>query len=148
VVLSHNFNSKYGLWVQMKPNADLWLLSNNHVSLLSSRIHENNLTYEHTVPLLAPVDRKSRDNAVATATDWLWAARPRGRSSSPNRGQIFLLSTSSELVLGCTQSPIQWVPEALSQGVKQARREGNDSLLTSADVKNIYIYRYIHLLHQ
>jgi hypothetical protein len=37
-------------------------------------------------------------------SDW-----PRGRSSSPGRVKIFILSTSSRPNLGPTQPPIQWV---------------------------------------
>jgi hypothetical protein len=36
----------------------------------------------------------------------------------PGRGKMFLLSTTSRLVLGPTQAPIQWVPRAVSRGVK------------------------------
>jgi hypothetical protein len=44
-------------------------------------------------------------------SDWLRAGRPRGRSSSPCSGKIFLFSTSSSppSVLRPTQPPIQWV---------------------------------------
>jgi hypothetical protein len=38
--------------------------------------------------------------------------------------------------LGFTQPPIQWVPGALSPGVKQKGREADRSPLTSAEVKN------------
>jgi hypothetical protein len=63
--------------------------------------------------------------------DWLRAWRPRGWSSNPGRGKIFLPSTSSRLVLGPTQPPIQWVPGALSQGVKWPGREADHSPPTS-----------------
>jgi hypothetical protein len=53
---------------------------------------------------------KSRVSAVGVAI-WL-----RGRSSSPGRGKILVLSTSSRPVLGSTQPPIQWVPGALPRG--------------------------------
>jgi hypothetical protein len=49
---------------------------------------------------------------------WLRAGRPKGRSSSPSRGKVFFLSTTSRPVLGPTQPPIQWVPGALFTGVK------------------------------
>jgi hypothetical protein len=42
--------------------------------------------------------------------------QPRGRSSSPDRGKIFLLSTSSRAVLGPTLLPIQWAPWTLPTG--------------------------------
>jgi hypothetical protein len=69
-------------------------------------------------------------------SDWLRAGRPRGRSSSPGRGETFLLSTLSRLVLGLTQLPIQWVPEAFYQGVKRPGREADHSPPVGAEVKN------------
>jgi hypothetical protein len=45
---------------------------------------------------------KFRGNQVS---EWLRAARSRGESSSPGRGKISLLSTSSRPVLGPTQPP-------------------------------------------
>jgi hypothetical protein len=52
-------------------------------------------------------------------SEWLWAGRLRGRGSSPGKVKNFLPSTSSRPVLGSTQPPIQWVPGALSPGVKR-----------------------------
>jgi hypothetical protein len=46
--------------------------------------------------------------------------RPRCRSSSPRRGMIFLLSTSSRPILGPTEPHIQWVIGAFSPGVKRS----------------------------
>jgi hypothetical protein len=57
---------------------------------------------------------KSRSSQYS---DLPWAGRPRGRSSSPGRGKIFLVSTSSRPVLGPTRS-IQWTPGALSLEAK------------------------------
>jgi hypothetical protein len=45
-----------------------------------------------------------------------WTAR--SLSSSPCRAKNFLFSTASRPALRPTQSPIQWVPEAVSPGVK------------------------------
>jgi hypothetical protein len=56
------------------------------------------------------------------------------------RGQDFLLPTPSRPVLGPTQSPIQWVPGALSPEVKRPGREADHSPPTSAEVKNSWIY--------
>jgi hypothetical protein len=39
-----------------------------------------------------------------------------------------------------TQPPIQWVPGALSQGVKRPGREADHSPPTSAKVKKTWIY--------
>jgi hypothetical protein len=56
----------------------------------------------------------------------------------PVESRIF--STSSRPVLRPTQPPIQWVPGALSSGVKRSGREVDHSPPTSAEVKNIWIY--------
>jgi hypothetical protein len=61
-----------------------------------------------------------------------------GRSSSPGRGKIFLLSTSSRPVLGPIQPPIQLVSGTLSPGVKRPGRETDHSSPTIAEVKNVY----------
>jgi hypothetical protein len=50
--------------------------------------------------------------------------------------ETFLLSTATIQSLGPTQPPIQWVPGALSTGVKRQGREADHSLPPSADVKN------------
>jgi hypothetical protein len=53
----------------------------------------------------------------------------------------FIFSTSSRPVLGSTQPPIQWVPGALSPGVKRSGREADHSPPTSAEVKeNVDLY--------
>jgi hypothetical protein len=49
-------------------------------------------------------------------------------------------STSSRLALGSTQPPIQWVPGALSPGVKRQGREADHSPPTIAEVKTMWIY--------
>jgi hypothetical protein len=48
---------------------------------------------------------------------------------------IFLFTTASRIALGPTQPPIQWVPGALSLGVKQPGSEADYSLPSSAKVK-------------
>jgi hypothetical protein len=42
----------------------------------------------------------------------------------------------SRTAVGPTQLPIQWVPGALSLGVKRPRREADHSLPSSAEVNN------------
>jgi hypothetical protein len=49
---------------------------------------------------------------------------------------IFLFTTVSRTALEPTQSPIHWVPEALSLGVKRPGREADHSLPSSAKIKN------------
>jgi hypothetical protein len=46
------------------------------------------------------------------------------------QGQLYLY-----LYLGSTQPPIQWVPGALSLGIKRPRREADHSSPSSAEVK-------------
>jgi hypothetical protein len=53
---------------------------------------------------------------------------------------IFLYNTMSRPSLGPTQPPIQWVPGALSLGVKRPGREPDHSPLSSAEVKNVLRY--------
>jgi hypothetical protein len=64
-------------------------------------------------------------------SDWLRAGRQRGRSSSPGRGEIFLSSTASRPVPEPTQPPIQWVPGALSSGLKRPGQEYVDLYIHS-----------------
>jgi hypothetical protein len=49
---------------------------------------------------------------------------------------VFLFTTVSRPALGPTQPPIQWVPGALSLGVKRPEREADHSPPSSAEVKN------------
>jgi hypothetical protein len=49
--------------------------------------------------------------------------------------EIFLFTTMSRMALGPIQSPIQWVPRALSLGVKRLGREADHSPPSSAKVK-------------
>jgi hypothetical protein len=58
-----------------------------------------------------------------------------GRGLTPGRGKIFLF-TASRPALGPTQPSIQWVPVALSPGVKLSAGETDHSPPTSAEVKN------------
>jgi hypothetical protein len=62
------------------------------------------------------------------------AGWPRNRGSIHDRNRIFLFSTASRSTLAPTQPPIQWVPEALSLGVKRPGREVDHSPPSSAEV--------------
>jgi hypothetical protein len=73
-------------------------------------------------------------------SDWLRAGRPRGRSSSPGGVKNFHSYMSCRPALGPTKPPIQWVPGALSPGVKQPGCEADHSLPTTAEVKKTLIY--------
>jgi hypothetical protein len=48
----------------------------------------------------------------------------------------FLYITAFRPALRPAQTPIQWVPEALSQGIRPPEREADDLLSSSADVEN------------
>jgi hypothetical protein len=74
-------------------------------------------------------------------SDWLRAGQLRGLSSSSGRIKNFLFSKSSRPALGSTQ-PTQWVPRALSLGVKRPGREANHSALENVD---LYIHSPIRL---
>jgi hypothetical protein len=79
---------------------------------------------------------------VQSVSDWLWAGGLRGWSSSPGKFKNFLFSMLARPALGFTQPPIQWVPGALSPGVKRPGREAHHSPPTSAEVKKMWIYTY------
>jgi hypothetical protein len=54
-----------------------------------------------------------------------------------------LFTTASITALGPTQSPIKWVPGALSLGVKRPGREADHSPPSSAEVKE-WLELYLH----
>jgi hypothetical protein len=53
---------------------------------------------------------------------------------------ISLFTTVSRPALGSIQPPIQWVPGAISLGVKRPGREADHSASSSAEVKNAWGY--------
>jgi hypothetical protein len=68
-----------------------------------------------------------------------------GRPAFDSRqGQGFsFFATASRPALGPTQTLIQWVPRAISPGVKRPGREGDHSFPSSAEVKNAWSYTSI-----
>jgi len=54
--------------------------------------------------------------------------------------KIFLFDTASRPALEPTQPPTQWVPGALSLGVKRPGREADQSPPSSVEVKNAWSY--------
>jgi hypothetical protein len=58
----------------------------------------------------------------------------------PNAVSFYFMTTVFRLALGPYHSPIQWVAEALSLGVKLPGREANHSPPSSAEVKNEWSY--------
>jgi hypothetical protein len=71
------------------------------------------------------------------ATDWTIGVL--GFDSRCGLG-IFLFTTASRTALGPTHPPIQWVPRALSLGVKRPGSEADHSPPSSAEVKNTWSY--------
>jgi hypothetical protein len=53
---------------------------------------------------------------------------------------IFLITTVFRPALGSTQPPIQWVPGAISLGIKQPGHEADHSCPSSSEVKNVWSY--------
>jgi hypothetical protein len=69
----------------------------------------------------------NRDSSFGTATSYglvRWG-------SISGMGKISLFATASRLALGPTQQPIQWVPGALSLGVKRPGHEADNSPSTA-----------------
>jgi hypothetical protein len=66
-----------------------------------------------------------------------------GMFKSEQRLGIFLFTAASRLALGPTLSLIQWVPRALSLGVKLLRCEADHSPPSSAEVEE-YMELYLH----
>jgi hypothetical protein len=72
------------------------------------------------------------DSKLYIFSNGLQAGRP---GFDSRQYKIFLFSTVSRLTLGTTQPPIQWVPWALSPGVKRQGHEADPSPPSSAEVK-------------
>jgi hypothetical protein len=82
---------------------------------------------------------KSCDSSVGIALGY--GLDDRGsRVRSPAGLEIFLFTTASRTALGPSQPPIQWVPGALSLGVKRPGCESDHSPPSSAEVKNAWSY--------
>jgi hypothetical protein len=84
-------------------------------------------------------ERTSRPmlNKLDGAGSCLEADSQSARQESPH------LTTASRTAVGPTQSPSQWVPGALSLGVKRLGREADNSPPSSTDVKE-WVELYLH----
>jgi hypothetical protein len=60
---------------------------------------------------------------------------------------IFLFTTAPRMALGPTQPPMQWVPGALSLGVKWPGHECDHSPPSNAKVKNAWSYTSTPPIH-
>jgi hypothetical protein len=81
-----------------------------------------------------------RDSAVGIPTSYGLDKRGVGVRVPVGSKNFLFSSTSSRPVLGPIQHPIQWVPGALTPGVKRQRREADNSPPATAEVKKICIY--------
>jgi hypothetical protein len=100
---------------------------------MRARAHTQTHTHTHNLPF------KSRDSSVGIATDYGlhdWGSRVR----FPVGLGIFLVSNMSRTDLGPTQPPIQWVPGALSLGVKRPGHEAHHSSPSTTEVNNAWSY--------
>jgi hypothetical protein len=78
------------------------------------------------------------NSAGAGIAHWYSDGLCAGRSGfDSGQGKEILLYTAFRVALGPTQLPIQWVPGALSPGVKMPGREADNSPPFSAEVKNV-----------
>jgi hypothetical protein len=81
----------------------------------------------------------SRDSSVGIATGYGLDDQGFG-VPGPVGSKNFQFSMSSRPALGSTLPPIQWVPGALSPGIKRPGREANHSPPAIAEVKKMWIY--------
>jgi hypothetical protein len=135
----------YGFFAKLRPShiADTYIFFTKKINNRDIPLHKYrnflNISHRNMGSLWKfasyTLSRHIRDNLGS-----MGAGRPSGRNSSPGRVKNFLFSKSSRLALGSTQPPIQWVPEALSPGVKRLGREADHSPPTSAEVKKMWIY--------
>jgi hypothetical protein len=77
---------------------------------------------------------ESRDSSVGIVLGYRLDDRGSGFDSWQGL-RIFLFTMVSRTALGPTQPPIQWVPGAVSLGVKRPGREADHSPPSSAEVK-------------
>jgi hypothetical protein len=89
-----------------------------------------------------PYINQSRDSSAGIALGYGLEIGVLGFDSLRELG-IFLFTPVSRTALGPTQPPIQWVPWALSLGVKRPGREADHSPPSSAEVKEC-VELYLH----
>jgi hypothetical protein len=90
---------------------------------------------------------KSHHSSVGMALGY--GLNDRGsRVQFPAEAGNFLFTTASRTALGPTQPSIQWIPGALSLGVKRPGREADHSPPSTAEVKEwveLYLHSPVHL---
>jgi hypothetical protein len=84
---------------------------------------------------------------VAQAGQWLgYGLGDRGSILGRGNDSMFLLAIASRPALRPTQPPIQWVPGALSLGVKRPGCEADHSPPSNAEIKEC-VELYLHSPH-
>jgi hypothetical protein len=85
------------------------------------------------------IQLESRDSVVGIVTSYGTEDRGVG-VQVPVVSRIFFSPHRPDRPWGSTQPPIQWVPGALSPGVKRPGREADQSLKARVEVKEMWIY--------
>jgi hypothetical protein len=80
-------------------------------------------------------DRPTRSSVTVLSFHVPYRLDDRGFECRQGLG-IFLFTTASRPAVGSIQPPIQWVPGALSLGLKRQARQADHSPPSSAEVKN------------
>jgi hypothetical protein len=108
-------------------NVSLCRILLENVSTLGTRL-------SHRTYVLYPYKMESRDSSVSIALGYGLdnrVSRVRFLAGAGN----FLFTTTSRTAQGPTQPPIQWVPEALSLGLKRPGCEADHSPPSTVEVK-------------
>jgi hypothetical protein len=95
-------------------------------------------TVEYKTSLIYSRSR-SRNSVVGIATGYRLDDRGVG-VRGPVGSRFFFSPRRPDRFWGPTQPPIQWVPSALSLGVKRQGREADHSSPTSPKIKKMWIY--------
>jgi hypothetical protein len=107
-------------WLLLFWDRDQWMVPVNKVMNCTGSTEVSH--YEFGSPM--PFYVKSRDSSVRIALGYGlddWGSRVR----SPGRLGIFLFTTASRTSLGPSQLPVQWIPGAITLGVKRPGREAD-----------------------
>jgi hypothetical protein len=116
----------------------MYTYTEHSVYLIITKRPVNNLYHFISLKCFYILGYSGMNNKLITC----WTIGVLGFDSQRGLG-IFLFTTASRTALGPTQPPIQWIPGALSLGVKWSMREADHSLPSSADVKEC-VELYLH----
>jgi hypothetical protein len=135
-LLDHRINENY--WEELRVDQSERNSHSVHTKMVKHVSRMGDVRYIEQLLDYGPIERRSRGQPLKKLLD------DRGsRVRLPVELGIFLFTTASRTALGPTQPPIQWIPGALSLGVKWPGREANYSPPSSANVKE-WVELYIH----